>query len=94
MRILITVLALLLFAACGGADTGPHKGKGVVAEIRHAEQQVVLDHEEIPGVMKAMTMGFEVTNPGVLDGVETGQAVDFELTYKDGNYFVSALEPR
>ena len=93
MKHLFLSLVLVLATACTESAQSPHLGRGVVVEVKRAENQVVLDHEEIPGVMKAMTMGFDVARPALLDGIETGQAVEFELVYENGRYSVSALRP-
>ena len=42
---------------------------GRVVSIEKAKQQVVVDHGEITGFMMAMTMGYSVKNPGVLDSL-------------------------
>ena len=94
MRIALLLFSLIVFAACGAPDEGPHQGTGVVVEVHHDEGQVVLDHEEIPGVMRAMTMAFSVKDPALLDAAEPGQTVDFEVIYEGGRYYVSAIRAR
>jgi Cu/Ag efflux protein CusF len=42
---------------------------GRVVSIEKAKQQVVVDHGEITGFMMAMTMGYPVKNPKVLDSL-------------------------
>jgi len=42
---------------------------GRVVSIEKAKQQVVVDHGEITGFMMAMTMGYSVKNPNVLDSL-------------------------
>ena len=42
---------------------------GRVVSIEKAKQQVVVDHGEITGFMMAMTMGYSVKNPSVLDSL-------------------------
>jgi Cu/Ag efflux protein CusF len=42
---------------------------GRVVSVEKAKQQVVVDHGEITGFMMAMTMGYSVKNPSVLDSL-------------------------
>jgi protein SCO1/2 len=39
----------------------------------------VIDHEDIPGVMPAMSMSFDVGDSDLLEGLEPGQAIEFTL---------------
>lgn len=55
---------------------------------------MVLQHGDIPGVMKAMTMGFEVVDPAQLEGLAPGDPVDFRVEYADGRYRVTEITPR
>jgi Cu/Ag efflux protein CusF len=89
--ILVVVLGLAL-AACGGASEGT--GKGVVRGVDREQGRVTLEHGEIPGMMKAMTMTFEVSPPELLEGVEEGEPVTFQLRYADGTYTVISIERR
>jgi Cu/Ag efflux protein CusF len=51
--------------------------KGKVVNV--AERGVTIDHQDIPGLMSAMTMAFEVREPAVLQGIAAGDAVEFTL---------------
>jgi len=42
---------------------------GRVVSVEKAKQQVVVDHGEITGFMMAMTMGYSVKNPTLLDSL-------------------------
>jgi Cu(I)/Ag(I) efflux system periplasmic protein CusF len=87
--------ALGLMLACGGgAEPGPHRGQGVVREVKSEAQQIVIEHGDIPGLMKAMTMGFDVEDPALLEGISPGQAIDFEVVYEEGRHRVTDITPR
>jgi Cu/Ag efflux protein CusF len=43
------------------------------------KSQLVVDHKEIPGVMGAMTMGYTVTPPSLLDQLKAGDTIRFTL---------------
>jgi Cu/Ag efflux protein CusF len=87
----LAVLALVLaFAGCAAAD---HPGHGVVVSVDVAKGEITLDHEDIPGLMKGMTMTFEA-EPALLPGVAAGQEVDFRVREEAGRYVVTAIEAR
>ncbi len=58
---------------------GTFEGKGTVIAIIAAKQQVVLDHEQIEGFMDAMTMGYPVASKELLQGLNTGDTVKFQI---------------
>ena len=43
-------------SGCGGSETGPHPGTGIVKGVDLGARKITLDHEDIPGFMKGMTM--------------------------------------
>lgn len=88
MRLLAT-LAVLCTVACG-ADGW--EGRGEVREVMAAEGQVMIAHEDIPGLMPAMTMSFDVADPALLRGVRPGQRVVFRLVRRGQVYEITALE--
>ncbi len=87
----ILLAVVFALAACGGAGNGDHTGHGIVKDLDPAKQEVTIDHEEIPGFMKAMTMTFQVSDSHLLKGVEPGQEVEFDLVYKKGAYQVTGI---
>ena len=74
---LLALSAPLAFAGCTGGGTGQQKAtsekqyaiKGTVVAVAPDRQSVTLDHEEIPGLMKAMKMEYRVDNPKLLDNL-------------------------
>src|SRR5947207_11077488 len=53
--------------------------KGVVKEIKIDGQTAVIEHEEVPGYMPAMTMPFKVKATNDLLGLQPGDAVSFRM---------------
>ncbi|MDP1579444.1 MAG: copper-binding protein [Candidatus Didemnitutus sp.] len=51
-----------------------HPLKGIVVDVMTSRQALMVKHEEIPGVMRAMTMMFRV-EPEVLEAVKKGDAI-------------------
>jgi Cu/Ag efflux protein CusF len=52
---------------------------GVVRAVLPDIDVVVLTHEEIPGYMAPMTMGFRAASPKIYEGIRIGDAVRFTL---------------
>jgi len=57
--------------ASQSAPSGPRRYalNGRVVSIEKEKQQVVVDHGDITGFMMAMTMGYSVKNPSLLDSL-------------------------
>jgi Cu/Ag efflux protein CusF len=54
-------------------------GEGkVIATVPNASQ-IVVDHQEIKGFMEAMTMGYRVEPPSLLEGLKFGDKVRFTI---------------
>ena len=76
------VLLGAFFMACGGDEW---RATGVVDEVFPAEFQISVAHDDIEGLMPAMTMNFYVA-PALLPRFEVGQQIEFTLR-KRGNAF-------
>jgi len=64
-------------AAAAAQQTVEGEGK-VIATVPNAGQLVV-EHGEIKGFMAAMTMGYRVEPPSLLEGLEAGDKVRFTI---------------
>ncbi len=86
------VLALAAgLPACGSTPADGHAGHGVVAGLDADARNVTLDHGDIPGFMKAMTMTFNLA-PGIeLEGIDVGAEVDFLVKEDGGVYTVTEI---
>jgi protein SCO1 len=86
------LLVLLLAVACQRTEpTGTFIGRGVVKDVLPQERQVIIAHEAIPGFMGAMTMGFEVKDPRLLQGIAKGQEVTFTVEKTQESLYLTAL---
>ena len=88
--ILCTALALGA-SACGGTSPDGHSGTGIVKEVDPAARKITLDHEDIPGLMKAMTMTFEVSPDVRIGEIAPGTKVDFRVREEQGVYTVTEV---
>jgi len=93
--VLVAVLAVWL----GACDSGNHaeklhdfEVKGVVQDVDVAHGQALIDHEEIPGLMPAMTMTYDVPDPKVLAKLAVGQRIAFTLEIRDKSFRVVRAE--
>lgn len=66
-------------SACGDSSLAGHPGTGIVRDVDPAGRKITLDHEDIPGFMKAMTMTFDVAPEVRLEGIVPGVHVDFRV---------------
>jgi len=71
----------------GGPEGQTYAARGRVESVDPERGTVTIDHEDIPGLMKAMTMTFQTADPQIVEEVSPGQAVDFRVK-KDGNRWV------
>ena len=79
----------LLPLACSTPEPG-YPVHAVVVEVTAADE-VLLDHDEIPGFMKAMTMPFHVQDHSLLTGLEPGHIVDARLVVTEQGGFLSRI---
>lgn len=67
-----------------GASPAQAHGMGTVIMVKADQNMVIVDHQDIPGFMGAMTMGFTVTDPSLLDRVAAGDMVRFTIETATG----------
>jgi Cu/Ag efflux protein CusF len=54
-------------------------GEGKVVAVVPSSGQIVVDHQAIKGFMDAMTMGYRVDPPSLLEGVQAGDTIRFTI---------------
>lgn len=81
---------LLLALACGGGGKR-FEARGVVREVVREYGQIVIAHGDIPGLMPAMTMNFDVADPALLDVAGKGEAVAFTVAFDGHHYEITEL---
>jgi Cu/Ag efflux protein CusF len=75
------------------AETAPqtHPLRGVITGVLPDKGALLVKHEEIPGVMRAMTMMFKV-DPEVLARVKQGDAIKARLSRRDDGWWLTEVE--
>jgi Cu/Ag efflux protein CusF len=92
----------LLLAACvvaAPADAGEggaaaaFEGVGRVVAVDAKNGTVTIDHEDIPGLMPAMRMRFNVERRADLAGLKKGDAVRFSLGSRGDEMVIVSIAP-
>jgi protein SCO1/2 len=94
VRLRAPALALALALGCGSGGPVRRSAHGVVVDVAREERQVVIEHEDIPDLMPAMTMNFDVPDPALLARLAPGQEIDFQVEFDGRAYRVVAAEVR
>lgn len=87
------LLSAGLLACWADRDVRTYEVRGVVRGVEAEARQVVVQHEDIEGLMPAMTMNFDVAAAELLEGLETGQPIRFRLEATRRGYRILELEP-
>lgn len=66
--------------------------RGQIRSVDVAGKSVRIQHDEIPGYMPAMTMPFTVKEPSLLNGLSTGDGVQFQLAVTDDDSWIARIE--
>ena len=72
-------------------EPGSHPMRGVVMGLMAEKTALLVKHEEVPGVMRAMTMMFKV-DPSVLEQVKKGDAITAHMARRADGWWLSAVE--
>jgi protein SCO1 len=97
-RLTIITSLSVLFASTGAKSAllpGPavsiYSARGVVEEIKPDSKIVVIRHQAISNYMAAMTMPFNVKDPGELAGLQRGSLIDFDLYVTTNESWVARI---
>ena len=72
----------------------PYPATGVVVLINRKEGWIEINHEEIKGLMPAMTMEFLVKQNSLLNNVQVGDRVDFTVVETAKAEFITELKKK
>jgi len=72
-------------------EEGEWTARGVVRTIIPEINVLVLTHEEIPGFMPSMTMGFRAQDPKLYRGLQAGDVIRFTLKGVPPNVTIVAV---
>jgi len=73
--------------------TRAHKATGVVKSVDAKTSTVMLAHEPVASLKwPAMTMAFKADDPKLVEGLRTGQKVEFEFTQRGKDYVLTSIK--
>jgi len=83
-------------AASGGAavTSRGYPGEGTVKAINPKGPSIEIDHGDIEGLMPAMQMEFDVTDPALLNGLAVNDRIDFTVEDHAGTMRVTAIKKK
>lgn len=87
-------VAVLVMSACGHEEAGPgrYSAHGTVEDVDRESAQILIEHDDVDGLMPAMTMNFSVPDQALLAKLEPGQVIDFEIDFTGRSYQVVAAD--
>lgn len=98
MRLLIGIAILtgLTATACSRApEPAPaskqYEVRGQILSVNPERREVLVDHEDIPGFMSAMTMPYTVKDPALLEGKAPGDLFTATLVVEEADAYLSAI---
>jgi len=78
-------------AGAAGLEEREWTARGVVRSVIPEINVLVLTHEDIPGFMPSMTMGFRAANPKLYAGLQVGDLIRFTLKGVPPNVTIVAI---
>jgi Cu/Ag efflux protein CusF len=73
-------------------DIKTYQGVGIITKINQERRAVEINHEDIEGLMPAMTMEFVVKDRALLEGLQVGDKVNFTIEEKLGTFVISTIK--
>ncbi|TAJ81182.1 copper-binding protein [bacterium] len=80
-------LPYLRGVAPGDSGRG-YEGRGSILQVDQSEGKITLNHEEIKGLMSAMSMEYDVESSGLLEGLKSGDRIRFKLSPRGFDFVV------
>lgn len=78
----------------GGGPQGSMDARGTVKSVRLSQNKIRIAHDPIEKYgMPAMTMVFKVKDPKMLEGMEKGLRVEFDVENTPGGFEITSIKP-
>jgi protein SCO1/2 len=88
-RVLAVLAALLAAASCSSAKT--YEMRGQILGVNRDKMEILVKHEEIPGLMDAMTMPWKVKDVNMLDNIGPGDLITSEIVVDNNQGVVTKI---
>ena len=86
MKQILTIAALICASIAGGCQSAPEKHypiQGEVISTDAGKKLITVKHGDIPGLMPAMTMTYQVAEPKQIRGLEPGDKITADLVVSE-----------
>ena len=74
--------------------TTSYQGEGQVISLKPKLPSIEIDHQEIKGLMPAMTMEFYVKDKSLLDGLNAGDRIEFTIDNGVGGEVITKIKKK
>lgn len=91
---MVRVTLAFALSACVFAAPRDYQVRGMVLKVDAPHRTFIVSHDAIAGLMDAMAMTFEVTDPAELDHVVPGAIVEFTLSVDERAGYASHIRIR
>ncbi len=88
-RGLALLAALAVAASCSSAKT--YEMRGQILGVNRDKLEILVKHEDIPGLMPAMTMPWKVQTAGMLDNLGPGDLITSEIEVSNNQGVVTKI---
>lgn len=88
-RVFALVAALVTAASCSSAKT--YEMRGQILGINRDKMEILVKHEEIPGLMAAMTMPWKVQHANMLDNLGPGDLITSEIVVENNQGVITKI---
>jgi len=82
--LLATMGALLFLCACSAPPAKHYAVQGEIVSVDAPAKMLLLNGEEIPGLMPAMTMSYAVADAREIEKLEAGDKISADLVVAEG----------
>lgn len=87
------IAVLLLVGLCSSAYA--EWAQGQVRRIDQTTQKLTIKHGEIKSIdMPPMTMVFTAREPGILDGIQVNDTIEFQAEIEGTKYYVTKIRKK
>jgi protein SCO1/2 len=87
VRAALPICAALISLSCARtvprADAKRYELRGTIVSFNKDQRQVVISHEDVPGLMEGMTMPFTLKEPSPYDAMHAGDKIQATLVVDD-----------
>jgi protein SCO1/2 len=100
IRMALGIFIFICLAGCSSPkpaqkeqEKGPRRYalSGRVVSVEKAKKQVVVDGGDVPGFMMAMTMGYGVKDPGLLDSLSADDQINADIVVNQNDVWLENI---